>query len=273
MQIDWKESRLFFEKSGSGPEPLLLFHGFGQDHTHFNSLMEKLDGRYTCYAFDLYYHGASHWTEPERPLEKTEWNTIMAKFLDHERITTFSILGFSIGARLVLSTFMAYTDRVKEIFLIAPDGIYSNPWFRTATSTVAGRAVFKKFGSIRKPLHFMALIAERFGLLHPGLRRLAEHQTRNTDVRNKVYRTWMLLRRLTFSIEELTNLFDNSSAQVVFVLGKHDPIIKEAAILAFVRSLKRTPTVKILEVSHHRMIKELSANPDLLTKERNDNQH
>lgn len=44
----------------SGPVPVVLVHGMGACHEHFNKLLDELDGnRYTAYALDLLGFGDS----------------------------------------------------------------------------------------------------------------------------------------------------------------------------------------------------------------------
>lgn len=58
MFIQLQNVRLFYEKTGSGPAVLLL-HGNGEDHTIFNTLVEKLSQTHTVYAIDSRCHGQS----------------------------------------------------------------------------------------------------------------------------------------------------------------------------------------------------------------------
>ena len=78
-------SLLNFSVLGSGKQVLLMFHGFGQDHTAFHAIEKPLAEQYTLYQFDLYFHGNSTWGDGEKPLEKSYWHEMLQTFL-----TTFT---------------------------------------------------------------------------------------------------------------------------------------------------------------------------------------
>ena len=127
MQIDSNGSLIFYSKTGRGIKNLLLFHGYGQDHSIFDEITQSIGEQYTCYCFDIPFHGRTEWNKGEHPLTKTEWESILTRFFETEKIKDFCLLGFSIGARFALATFEAFPDRTREIFFIAPDGISMRP--------------------------------------------------------------------------------------------------------------------------------------------------
>ncbi len=54
--VHYRRNVLHYVKAGNGPEPLLVFHGFGQDHTLYVPLLKSLSPRYTLYIIDLFFH-------------------------------------------------------------------------------------------------------------------------------------------------------------------------------------------------------------------------
>jgi len=67
--IQAEGATLVYRKSGSAKKTLLLFHGFGQDHTAFDAI-DTLNELYTCYSFDLFFHGQSTWANDDNPISK-----------------------------------------------------------------------------------------------------------------------------------------------------------------------------------------------------------
>ena len=122
---------LHFVKAGNGKHPLLVFHGFGQDHTLYVPLLRTLSPQYTLYIIDLFFHGKSEWNADERPLEKEIWKEIINVILQEQHITSFSVLGYSLGGKFALATLEAFPERVEKIFLLAPDGITVGMWMRS----------------------------------------------------------------------------------------------------------------------------------------------
>lgn len=62
MRILVEDFRMNVLKKGVG-EPLVLVHGNGEDHTIFDSLVERLSQHYTCYLIDSRNHGKSDLTD------------------------------------------------------------------------------------------------------------------------------------------------------------------------------------------------------------------
>src|SRR5687767_6941373 len=109
---------IFYKRIGTGSKKLLFFHGFGQDHTAFVSLAEALGNEYTCYVFDLFFHGSSVWHGvDENPLEKHEWKKIIEDILQSNDISEFSLLGYSLGAKFVFATLESFPEKIKQIIL------------------------------------------------------------------------------------------------------------------------------------------------------------
>ena len=113
--IHYRKNVLHYVKAGNGKHPLLVFHGFGQDHTLCVPLLKSISPRYTLYIIDLFFHGKSEWNEGERPLEKSTWASIIEVLLQEQGLTTFSILAYSLGGKFALATLEAFHDRIKDI--------------------------------------------------------------------------------------------------------------------------------------------------------------
>src|SRR5690349_23491442 len=111
--IHYRRNLLHYVKAGNGKHPLLVFHGFGQDHTLYVPLLKSLSPRYTLYIVDLFFHGKSEWNEGEQPLEKKTWNNIVQVLLHDNNITSFSILAYSLGGKFALATVEGFPQRVK----------------------------------------------------------------------------------------------------------------------------------------------------------------
>lgn len=262
MEIEWNGIRLFYSKTGTGPENLLLFHGFGQHRTVFNDLAHQITSRYTCYSFDLFFHGEDSHTRYSKPISTEEWNALLSAFLTHENIRRFSMLGFSIGARLVLSAIPLFMTRLNTVYLIAPEGITTNIWYRLATATKPGRYVFRRF--VQRPGYFFAAAegVERMGLLPAKVGRFARKMMESDAKRRRVYDTWMMLSELKTDQQELIESLNNASIRVVIILGKRDRIIPAAPILEFARKLRQKAVVHQINSAHVPMIRNVSKDCD-----------
>lgn len=241
---------LFYTKLGNGKEVLLLFHGFGQDNTAFTPLARSLSHRYTCYIFDLYFHGKSKWAHDEQPLEKKEWSTILQQFLLENQIDSFSLLGYSMGGKFVLATLEAYAERINKVFLLAPDGIKTSFWYNLATYPIILRKVFKSM--INHPGRFLSIskTLNRIGVVDKGVLRFAEHQMNTTEKRQRVYYSWVVFRKLRFGLKALASHINQHHIPVTIIVGKYDKVITPASMNDFVKQLDQ-PRVVVIEAGHN----------------------
>lgn len=248
------DSKLFFNKAGTGSKPILLFHGFGQDHSVFNTYIEVLGSNYTLYTFDIYFHGQSEWLQ-NHPVKKNQWEKILTQFLREQNIERFSLLAFSIGVKFALASVEACPARIDNLFLIAPDGISKNFWYTLATSTWPLRVLFKSL--IQKPQRFYSIVqlAKRMLLVDEATLRFAESQMDTTEKRLRVYQTWVGFRKLQFNMQELVRLINNHEVRTIIILGKLDKIIRPNDITGWAGRLKHSK-VEMIDARHSGMVKE-----------------
>lgn len=241
---------LFYTKLGNGKDVLLLFHGFGQDNTAFTPLARALSHRYTCYIFDLYFHGKSKWAHNEQPLEKKVWRAILQRFLHENQIDSFSLLGYSMGGKFVLATLEAYADKVTKVFLLAPDGVKTNFWYYLATYPVLLRKLFKSMIHHQDRFLSISRTLNRIGIIDKSILRFAEYQMNTTEKRERVYYSWVVFRKLKFNITALAALANQHAIPVTIIVGKYDKVITPASMNTFVKQLHQ-PRFIVLEAGHN----------------------
>lgn len=253
----YKDALLTFQRSGKGPKPLLVFHGFGQSSQVFRELSQTLNERYTLYIFDLFFHGSSEWNYGEQPLEKEFWNQLIHQFLTQQNIQSFSVLGYSMGGKFALAITEAFPERVKEIFLVAPDGIKTSMWYSLATYPLMLRSLFKSM--ILKPdrFQFITSLASKLRIIDKGLVRFAETQMNTEEKRKQVYYSWVVFRHLKFDVAKIATLINSNNIALTVVIGKHDKIITAENMNILLKRVKKYK-LDILETGHTGLISKLS---------------
>ncbi len=251
--IVYKNSSLHYKVLGTGSKALLMFHGFGQDCTIYTTAPVGLLQVYKIYTFDLYYHGQSVWMPGELPLEKTMWQEILTLFLNAEHIDKFSLAGFSLGARFALASLQSFPERVQGLFLIAPDGIRVNLWYKLATRLKISRRFFR--GMIVDHKRFLKIInaVRSLTLIDNRLLVFAEGQMNTPDKRARVYYSWVVFRKLSLPPSELIPLLEKHDTPTIFIMGKTDYLIDSSLPNTFVKRLKNCK-VEVLETSHRGLI-------------------
>ena len=253
--FQYKNSKLAYTVSGSGPKTILLFHGFGQSHKAFEPLQASLIDTHTVYNFDLYFHGKSEWCNGEKPLQKAFWNEMFQQFLIEHNIKSFSICGFSIGCRFVMTIVEGFTEQIEDIYLLAPDGINRSFWYTISTYPYLLRRVFKSM--ILHPSLFRTIIHTLFELrlMKKGLLKFAEHQMNTVEKRRKVYFSWVVFRHLFCDMNEFTELVNGKKIPVMVVVGRKDQVITASSLKGFVKKIGDA-RFEILEIGHAGLLKD-----------------
>lgn len=226
----------------NGNRPLLMFHGYGQN----GSVFKNIEG----YSIELFFHGNSVWHNGEEPLEKSEWKEIINEFLEKNQITTFSVLGFSMGGKFALATLEAFPDRVKEIILLAPDGIKTSFWYSLATYPIAFRKVFKSLINNHPRFLKIATTSRKLGLIDKGVLRFVETQMDSEEKRKRVYYSWVVFRHLKFDIDKIRSIIKERNIELKVYVGRYDKIIKPDGLK------KLTSRIEVLDAGHNDLIKK-----------------
>lgn len=246
---------LGYSQAGSGRKSILIFHGFGQDHSVFHALADKLSEKFTLYSFDLFFHGKSKWPHNETPLSKGYWKEILGQFLDEKAIVTFSLLGFSLGGKFALACIEAFPSRISSVYLLAPDGIKKNIWYNLATYTAPLRWLFKSM--ILKPGRFQSIVkgVRKLNLIDRGVIRLAESQMSTEEQRRRVYYSWVVFRQLKFDLDKIASIINSNSIDLWLFVGQFDKMITAKNMD---RLLKRIPDhhFQILQTGHNGLIEK-----------------
>ena len=246
--VKLKSSELHYMKLGNGPSVLILFHGFGQTGEVFRPWLTEHLHTYTFYTMDIFYHGKSN--RDASILSRKHWREIFEEFLYQERIKRFSLVGYSLGGRFALTTFMQLSHKINTLFLVAPDGIYRSIWYSLALKF---RPIFKYL--MWHPARFNQLLthAEKYRLGDPALIKFSRKELENRADRIRVYQSWVYFQRIAYSKRKYRKVFDRASSQIQLFLGTKDPIIPAKEIAS---TFEESPNVelKLLKKKHHEMI-------------------
>lgn len=261
--IHYRRNVLHYVRTGNGKQPLLVFHGFGQDHTLYVPLSKALSSKYTLYIIDLFFHGKSQWNEGEQPLKKSTWSGILQVLLQEQQITTFSILAYSLGGKFALATIEAFPSRIRKVFLLAPDGIKTSFWYSMATYPKALRSLFRSMIFHHERFLWLANRLNESHLVDKGLIRFAEYQMNTEEKRKRVYYSWVVFRYLTFNLKTVARLINENNVALTVVAGKYDKVILPQNMSRLLKHVKEYK-LEIVESGHTGLI---GASLHLLTSE------
>ncbi len=263
--LDYQDSRLHYTKSGHGSEVLLTFHGFGQNHTAFDLIINQLKDKYTIYSFDIYFHGKSHWLYSADTLKKEVWKKIMEQLSLKHDITTFSMMCFSMGGKFVLTTTEMLPEKVNKLIMLAPDGIKTSMWYNLATYPIVFQGFFKSM--IVKPQRFFGMLTffKKLGLVDKGISKFAASQMNTTKNRRRVYYSWVVFKNLVFNMSDIAQVINTNHIKLTMILGKHDKIITAQGMNKLLSRLKDY-NIETIDSGHNDLIKKTSQRPDLIAE-------
>ncbi|WP_299756609.1 alpha/beta hydrolase [uncultured Pontibacter sp.] len=261
------KSKLHYRVIGQGSQVMLAFHGYGQGSSYYQPMEKALGEDYTIYAFDLFFHGQSQLHKYDMPLTKAFLSRFVERFLEKQGIQEFSLMGFSMGGKFALTLVEYMPQRIRELFLIAPDGIKTSFWYNIATYPGWLQQLFKR--TVVKPEFFFKFLRmlHRYNLVHKSLLRFAHHQMDSTPKRLRVYRSWVGFRDLNFDIRKIVQLLNKHKVPVTMFLGEYDEIISPKRVAVFMDALDKGELV-ILKTGHSHLLQEVA---ELLHKKRTSN--
>ncbi|CAN5212952.1 hypothetical protein BH11BAC6_BH11BAC6_15740 [soil metagenome] len=233
---------------------IICFHGFGETHESFAVLEEALGGRYTIVAIDLPFHGKTEWNEgllikPEELLNILDIAMEKAGFMKQ----SFSLIGYSLGGRIVMHLLQLIPEKIKRVVLLAPDGLRLNFWYWLATQITLGNKLF--YATMRNPYWFLKMIhlAYKIGLLNKSIIKFVEYYLNDKSVRLMLYKRWTTMRKFKPDLNLVRKNIHDYKIQTRFVFGSYDRIILRKRSNNFA---KDTAHVRVIELqTGHQLLK------------------
>ena len=116
---------LYYETHGSG-RPLVLLHGGLMSGETFGAVLPLLAERHQVIAVDLQGHGRT--ADIDRPIDVRLMAGDVAALIDHLRLATPDVVGYSLGGGVALHTAAKHPAKVRRLVMVSanlrPDAIY-----------------------------------------------------------------------------------------------------------------------------------------------------
>lgn len=238
---------------GNGTKKMLAFHGFGQTGEAFLPLLNP-NRNLTVYAVDLPFHGATTIMDKNIPLRPSQLEEIIDNLIKQAQIEQFSIIGFSIGVKLIFPLFQKFAPQIQGVTLIAPDGIKENFWYRLATGSKLMRGVFKQVIQTSQTTNKILSYARSLGLINSKTATFVKASLSNQDRKSKVYDTWCYLRKLKSDNVQVSKTINNHCICLDFVVSDNDHIIPIQSIEDLSGRIVNKNIVR-LQGGHHDLIR------------------
>ena len=234
---------------------MLAFHGFDRDCNDFKVFATSLGTKYRIISFDLFCHGQTPMPEDDRALTPDDLEDIITKYLEENKINKFSLLGHSVGGKIVLSCIELFGEYVKDVFLFAPYGVRENKWIRRFQNWKPAQWLFKY--AVNNPGLFFALIhlLHRVWLITETQHDFLYFQMGTPERRKKMYAIWKLLRLIEPDISEIKRIVNRYAISMNLFYGEFDPIEPRENGFYLVKRMSNK-NIRIMEDMGHNLINE-----------------
>lgn len=236
---------------------MFSFHGFARNATDFKVFENTLGKKYTIIAFDLFYHG-DHALSLDQHLPSFELSVMarmIEKYLWENKRISFSLMGYSFGGKIVLGIVQKISPRVKEVFLLAPDGLKTNPLFFFFSNTVIGNWMLR--GIVRNPDPVFKFNNQliRWKLIHEKVHEFIADKLAEERSRKLVYRTWLTFRFYKPALGVAAKHINRRKIRIIMFFGKHDYIVRPFLGKRFQKKLRNKNSLVILDCGHRVFVK------------------
>lgn len=239
---------------GNGKKKFIAFHGFGQDGNAFSPLVSN-NSDVTIYSFDLPYHGKTIIHDPINTISNEEIQDVVQQLMKRTSIDKFSLLGFSIGVKLLFPVLSKFYTNINEVWLLAPDGIKKNFWYSVATESRPMRFLFRQILNYPTVMNRAGHLLQSIGIVDQQTLLIAVKSIATQKKRDQVYHTWTYLRKLEFSLNELVKILNAEKIPVYFVIGKTDKVIDKSSITSFHQKLINSTVIELSSGHQNLVIK------------------
>lgn len=249
------KGKLAFHKSGNGPSPFLIFHGFGQSHEDMLPFekIRKPDQRF--YYIDMIYHGRSQWFDSGAKMDRITWKELISSFQKQEHFSDFHLIGYSMGGKISLLTYELFAKNILSMTLIAPDGIKTGLWYSMSNYPKFIHPLFK--GVIFKPHRFFGIMEglNSTGLVEKSLVKFVKNQLETRSMRAQAYFVWKVLGGIQLQLGSIIQLARQHNTPITLIVGEYDKMVTAENLKRFSHKISHLERV-IIPVGHGQLVND-----------------
>lgn len=242
-----------------GDEVWLTFHGYGQEAEVMQHFMKTFRPNARVLSFDLPLHGNTT-VKKRKALGVGDLAELQGKALQETGAQKCSVLGFSLGGKLVLKMVELVPAKLESIVLIAPDGLKTNPMYWFVTHTLVGRWIFQLVILFPQPLLGMSKLLALTRLMNPKIHDFVSSQMSTKAKRQKVLDSWMMFRHIKPSLDQVSKKIWRYKIKPTLVFGKRDRVIHPKLAKKLSGENCKTAEVIMLDAGHNLTTKEIALN-------------
>jgi pimeloyl-ACP methyl ester carboxylesterase len=240
--IDYKAQRFHALRFGTGTRLLIIFHGFAGRAAFFEHFVDILSPHFDVVAVDLPYHGDTIWAPATFKPHHIE--QLVAGILAQTGHEKFSLMAHSMGGFIALKTYQLMPQKVEELILLAPGGIYKALSFNRFLFHAHTRR-FLRFSLGSRFVPRIIHAGYKMRLLHRSFYEFMYSQFESESRRDRLFNSWVSLYYFDFEHEAIQAILREYQTPICFFYGTKDKItpVKYAEIFC-----QAVPQAKIIQV-------------------------
>lgn len=242
---------------GDGTHPLIALHGFEQTGAMFLPRKESLRKRYTIYSFDFACHGTTQCNK-HHALTKSAFIRMFDEFMRQQRFKKISLLGFSMGGRVMLSLIPDIAEKLEDVILIAPDGIEERFYYRSFMSGKTGQTIFREILRHPKWLIAAADAFSKTGLTKKYVAGYLKNYWADERKREKLFSVWLSMRTCRVNLGKIRAASEKHAVRIFLLRGNHDRMIPAQRARHF---REKVPQCKLKMIDGGHLIVNEKLNP------------
>jgi pimeloyl-ACP methyl ester carboxylesterase len=253
-----KHYEIEYFEYGYGSKIVFAFHGFNNHAEDFKPLADLIEKNYKVIAINLFFHGESRIQNNfvEEGFSVDDLQTLFNHFSKIYPSEKYTLIGYSLGGRIVLKLFEIIPERIEKIVLLAPDGIKISPVYRLLTQNKVGQKLLKRV--IEKPSFFFALakFLKSTRLISDKKYAFGINNFDTRKKREKVYQVWMIFRDIISKTENLKAIIKKYKIPVHLFFGKQDKVIPSSIGINFQKGINEFVFLHNLDSGHRLLIEK-----------------
>ena len=245
--IAYKSSLIEYRKLGQDKPLILLFHGFGDKAALFDPVLKTLSQKFEAWAISLPYHGKTDWQQGTFNKGDIKW--LINYLLEHTGKKRLSLLGYSMGGKIVINMLQDFAPFTDQVILLAPDGIKTHLLYDIHSVPLLYIKFFKFLMKRPKLFFRTAKFFYKKRLLTKFLYDFTKNHFSTTEQRQRFFMVSDSIRSFKPDLALTKTLLKKYHIPVNLFLGKRDEVILPETAEIFSQDLPNC-SVKWLDKGH-----------------------
>lgn len=207
---------------GTGKELLICIHGFG-DRAQLYEVLPSLGIKYTVYAFSLPFHGDTQWKKKKYSID--DIRNIIDLIREQSGKERFSLMGYSMGGKIVLGNIEHYAHFLDQVYLCASDGIKTHIFFDVSNLPYWFVKTVKIL--MRAPRIMFKIVdwVYKRGIFTKFLYDFTYNHFKTTKQRRRFFGTSESSRKISPNLEQVQTVLNTFNIPVEMFFGVRDEVI------------------------------------------------